>query len=236
VTTPLLSVRNLAVQIRGRLIFRGVSFDVRAGQTLGIAGANGAGKSVLLRALAGSVNPSDGDARVDGRVPREALSRTPTAYFAGETTLPGFARAASWGTLGTGQPLTTERRRIRALPRCSRQLLGLRTELGRHPLSLILLDEPWDGLHPDGVRWLNATLETKRDRGAGIVLSTRRLEELAGLCDKYLFLTPAAPFLFRAQDIEEDGRITPARLHEVFDMVRNDPTATIARPLRALPP
>jgi hypothetical protein len=83
---------------------------------------------------------------------------------------------------------------------------------------------------------LNATLETKRDRGAGIVLSTRRLEELAGFCDKYLFLTPAAPFLFRAQDIEDDGRITPARLHEVFDMVRNEPTATIARPRRALPP
>ena len=141
--------------------------------------------------------------------------------------------AAAWGSLGTGQPLTTERRRIRALPRCSRQLLGLRTELGRHPLSLILLDEPWDGLDRDGVRWLNATLEAKRDRGAGIVLSTRRLEELAGLCDKYLFLTPAAPFLFRAQDIEEDGRITPARLHEVFDMVRHEPTATIAWPRRA---
>ena len=235
-TTPLLSVRNLAVEVRGRQVFRGVSFDLRAGQTLGVAGANGAGKSMLLRALAGSVGPSDGDARVDGRIPREALSRTPTAYFAGETTLPGFARAASWGSLGTGQPLTTERRRIRALPRCSRQLLGLRTELGRHPLSLILLDEPWDGLDPDGVRWLNATLEAKRDKGAGIVVSTRRLEELAGLCDKYLFLTPAAPFLFRAQDIEEDGRVTPARLHEVFDMVRNEPTATITWPRRALPP
>jgi ABC-2 type transport system ATP-binding protein len=235
VTTPLLSVHNLAVQIRGRQVFRGVSFDLRAGQTLGVAGANGAGKSVLLRTLAGSVRPSEGEARIEGRVSGQALSRTPTAYFAGETTLPGFARAGSWGRLGTGQPLTTERRRIRALPRCSRQLLGLRTELGRHPLSLILLDEPWDGLDPDGVRWLNATLETKRDKGAGIVLSTRRLDELAGLCDKYLFLTPAAPFLFRAQDIEDDGRITAARLHEVFDMARNEPTAAIAW-RRALPP
>ena len=63
-TTPLLSVRDLAVQVRGRLVFRGVSFDLRAGQTLGVAGANGAGKSLLLRALAGSVNPSEGDARI----------------------------------------------------------------------------------------------------------------------------------------------------------------------------
>ena len=235
-TQPILSVRNLAVQVRGRQVFRGVSFDVRAGQTLGVAGANGAGKSVLLRALTGSVSASEGDARIDGRTPRQALARTPTAYFAGEATLPGFARAAAWGTLGTGEPVTSERRRIRALPRCSRQLLGLRTELGRHPLSLILLDEPWDGLDPDGVRWLNATLETKRDRGAGIVLSTRRLDELAGRCDTYLVLTPVAPLLFRAQDIEHDGRITPARLHEVFETVLNEPTAALAWPRRPLPP
>ena len=235
-TTPLLSVTNLAVQIRGRQVFRGVSFVLRAGRTLGVAGANGAGKSVLLRALVGSVRPSEGDARIDGRSPRQALARTPTAYFAGEGTLPGFARAAAWSDLGTGEPLTTERRRIRALPRCNRQLLGLRTELGRHPLSLILLDEPWDGLDPHGVRWLNATLETKRDRGAAVVLCTRRLDELAGRCDTYLFLTPAAPLLFRAQDIEHDGRVTPARLHEVFDTVHHEPTATLAWPRRALPP
>ena len=60
------------------------------------------------------------------------------------------------------------------------------------------------------------------------MVSSHRLEELAGLCDKYLFLTSAAPFLFRAHDIEDDGRVTPARLHEVFDMVRLEPTATIA--------
>jgi ABC-2 type transport system ATP-binding protein len=236
VTTPLLTVRNLAVQIRGRQVFRGVSFDVRAGQTLGVAGANGAGKSVLLRALAGHVRPSEGDARIDGRAPGYALARTPTAYFAGETTLPGFARAAAWGTLGTGELLTTERRRIRALPRCSRQLLGLRAELGRHPLALILLDEPWDGLDPDGVRWLNATLDAKRDRGAGLVLSTRRLDELAGRCDSYLFLTPAAPLLFRAQDLEPGGRVTPGRLHEIFDRVHDEPTAALAWPRKMLPP
>ena len=225
-----LAVRNLSVQHGRRLAFRGVSFELRAGQALGVAGANGSGKSALLRALVGGVRPSDGEVRIGGRVLRDALARTPTAYFAGEATLPGFARASAWGSLGTGEEVTSETRRIRTLPRGSRQLLGLRTELGRHPLSLVILDEPWEGLDPDATRWLNATLETKRDRGAAVVVSSRRLEDLAGICDKYLLLTSYAPFLLGAHEIEPSGAVTAARLCEVFDTIRADPTAALVRP------
>jgi ABC-2 type transport system ATP-binding protein len=235
VTELLLAVRNLSVQQGRRLAFRGVSFDLRAGQALGVAGANGAGKSALLRALVGGVRPTDGEIRIGGRVPRDALARTPTAHFAGEATLPGFARAAAWGSLGTGEAVTSETRRIRTLPRGARQLLGLRTELGRHPLSLVILDEPWEGLDPDAARWLNATLETKRDRGAVVVVSSRRLEDLAGICDKYLFLTSYAPFLLSAHEIEPVGLVTAARLCEVFDTIRSEPTAMTVLPRRASP-
>lgn len=225
-----LSARNLSVQHGRRLAFRGVSFELRASQALGVAGANGSGKSVLLRALVGAIRPSDGEVRIGGHVPRDALVRTPTAYFAGEATLPGFARASAWGSLGTGEEVTSETRRIRALPRGARQLLGLRTELGRHPLSLVILDEPWEGLDPDATRWLNATLEAKRDRGAAVVVSSRRLEDLAGICDKYLLLTSYAPFLLGAHEIEPVGPVTAARLCEVFEKIRADPTAALVRP------
>jgi ABC-type multidrug transport system ATPase subunit len=235
VTGLLVAVRNLSVQQGRRQAFRGVTFDLRDGQALGVAGANGAGKSALLRSLVGAVTPTDGEIRIAGRVPRDALSRTPTAYFAGEATLPGFARASAWGSLGTGETVTPERRRIRTLPRSARQLLGLRTELGRHPLSLVILDEPWEGLDPDAARWLNATLEAKRDRGAAVVVSSRRLEDLAGICDKYLFLTSYAPFLLSAHDIEPVGRVSPARLWEVFDTIRTEPTAITVLPRRQPP-
>jgi ABC-type multidrug transport system ATPase subunit len=224
-----LSVRNLSVQQRRRLAFRGVSFELRAGQALGVAGANGAGKSALLRALVGGLMPNDGEIRISGRVPRDALVRTPTAYFAGEATLPGFARASAWGSLGTGEAVTSDTRRIRTLPRGTRQLLGLRTELGRHPLSLVILDEPWEGLDPDAARWLNATLEAKRDRGAAVIVSSRRPEDLAGICDKYLFLTSYAPFLLSAHEVEPVGAVTAARLCEVFDAIRTEPTASLVR-------
>jgi ABC-2 type transport system ATP-binding protein len=230
--TLLVSVRNLSVQQGRRQSFRGVSFDLRAGQVLGVAGSNGAGKSALLRALVGGLRPADGDVRINGLLPAHALARTPTAYFAGEATLPGFVRAAAWGGLGTGEEVVPERRRIRTLPRSARQLLGLRTQLGRHPLAFIILDEPWEGLDPDASRWLHATLEAKRDRGAAIVLSSRRLDDLAWLCDKYLFLTPYAPILVNALDLDSTGAVSAQRLAEVFEQVRTDPARRHAWPTR----
>ena len=146
-----------------------------------------------MRTLVGFVPPVAGEVRIDGRLPPGALREAPTAYFAGEATLPGFVRASAWGNLGTGEVVMTETRRIRSLSRSTRQRLGLRTALGRHPLRLIVLDDPWDGLDPDATRWLSSTLETKRDRGAAVVLSSPRLSDLAGICDKYLFLTGTTP-------------------------------------------
>ena len=45
-------------------------------------------------------DPLRGEVRINGLLPRDALSRTGVAYFAGEATLPGYARAAAWGSLG----------------------------------------------------------------------------------------------------------------------------------------
>src|SRR4029450_9309120 len=111
--------------------------------------------------------PRAGEVRIAGLTPRDALTRTGVAYFAGDATLPGSVRASGWGSLGNGAVVTPDRRPIRALSRGTRQLLGLRTVLGRQPLGLVLLDEPGEALDPDAARWLTSTLEIKRDRGAG---------------------------------------------------------------------
>jgi ABC-2 type transport system ATP-binding protein len=224
----ILSVRQLSAHRSRRLVAQAVSFDLRAGQVLGVVGANGAGKTTLLRTLVGFISPATGEIRIDGRVPPAALRVAPTAYFAGEATLPGFVRAAAWGSLGTGEVVVTDQRRIRALSRSTRQLLGLRTALGRHPLRLIVLDDPWEGLDPDATRWLSATLEAKRDRGAAVVLSSPRLHDLAGVCDKYLFLTGAVPTLVRAHDIARSGLVSAEQLVDAFDRARDHATGTIA--------
>lgn len=215
-----LSVRSLSVQYGRRLVFDGVSFDVGAGQCLGVVGPNGVGKTTLLRTLVGCLNPLEGEVRISGLLPADAMTRTGVAYFAGEATLPGFVRASAWGSLGSGDTVTSDRRRLRALSRGTRQLLGLRTVLGRHPLGLVVLDEPWEGLDPDGARWLTTTLELKRDRGAAAVLASHRLHDLAGLCDLYLLLLRHRSVLVKAHELAPTETLTPDRLAAVFDGIR----------------
>jgi ABC-2 type transport system ATP-binding protein len=219
--TVALSVRDVTLRYGRRLVLSNVSFDVGAGQCLGVLGSNGAGKTTLLRSLIGCLSPAPGEIRINGLLPRDALTRTGVAYFAGEATLPGFVRASRWGTLGTGDVVTADRRPLRALSRGSRQLIGLRTALGRHPLGLVILDEPWEGLDADGARWLTTTLESKRDRGAAVVVSSHRADDVAGLCDAYLMLLPHQSVLVHAHEIAP-GPVTPAQLTDAMDRVRAD--------------
>lgn len=221
--TPLVVVRDLAARYGRREVFHGVSFEVGAGRSLGVLGPNGAGKTTLLRMLAGLLRPSEGQARINGLVPRDALARTPVGYFAGEATLPGSVRACAWGALATGASITPEGRRLRMLSRGTRQLLGLRTVLSRHPLALIVLDEPWEGLDPDGARWLSTMLEAKRDRGAAVVLASHYLQDLAGVCDAYLFLVGSEPTVLKAHEISPVGPVTATLLADVYDRLRGGP-------------
>lgn len=216
-TAPLLRVVEVSARYGPRVAVHGASFDAAPGQCIGVIGPNGAGKTTLLRVIVGLITPSGGEVRIDGLPPRLALRRCGVAYFAGEQTMPGFVRASAWGRLGNGDTVTTDGRRLRALSRGTRQLLGLRTVLGRQPLALVVLDEPWEGLDPDGARWLTAAIAMKRDRGAAVVLASHRFDDLAGLCDAYLVMMAQSVVLLKAHEIAPVGPVTAAALAEAFD-------------------
>ena len=226
-TPPMLSVVRIAAHYGKREVFRDVSFDLRASHSLAVLGANGAGKTTLLRMIVGRVRPTSGEVRVAGSTPGDALGKTAVAYFAGASTLPPSVRAAAWGSLGNGDTVTPDRRRIRVLSHGTKQLLGLRTVLSRQGLQLVVLDEPWEGLDAEGARWLSTTLESKRDRGAAIVVSSHRLHDLAGLCDAYLFLMPQQAVLLRAHEIAPVGPVTGSLLADIFDRVRERTGAVV---------
>lgn len=157
--------------------------QVRAGEAVGLVGANGAGKTTLLRIAAGLVRPDGGSVRWASMTgDEEARIR----YYGGEMTLPPSVPARRWASLfGVA---TDDRRRIGQLSRGSRQILGLKVLLSGNDADLILLDEPWEGLDPEGSAWLTDTVRRWRTDGAAILISSHRLYDLDSVGTRFLLL------------------------------------------------
>ena len=157
--------------------------QVRAGEAVGLVGANGAGKTTLLRIAAGLVRPDGGSVRW---APMQDPDPARIRYYGGEVTLPPAISARRWASL-FGEPLD-DRRRIGHLSRGSRQIIGLRVLLAGDDADLLLLDEPWEGLDPEGSAWLTDTVRRWRARGAAVLISSHRLHDLDAVCTRFLLL------------------------------------------------
>ena len=153
----------------GRQVLNQVWLQVRAGEVVGLVGRNGAGKTTLLRIAAGLVRADGGSVRWDGVEPS-------IRYFGGEMTLPPAIPAKRWARL-FGLEIA-EKRRIGELSRGTRQMLGLRVVLSSCDADMLLLDEPWEGLDPDGSAWLIDRVREWQSAGAAILISSHRLHEL----------------------------------------------------------
>lgn len=157
--------------------------QVRAGEAVGLIGINGAGKTTLLRIAAGLVRPDAGSVRW---APMQDNEDARIRYYGGEMTLPPAVSARRWASLfGVA---SDDRRRIGQLSRGSRQLFGLRVVLGGDKADLLLLDEPWEGLDPDGSAWLTDTVRQWRSEGAAILISSHRLYDLDEVCTRFVLL------------------------------------------------
>jgi len=213
--TALLEARRLAKKFGRRVIFSDVDLRLDAGEVVGLLGRNGAGKTTLLRALLGFVSPSAG--AVVRSIPIRALG-----HFGGAATLPPHVFARTWARLASrGSFAPADTRQIRALSRGARQLLGLSAVLARSDSRAILLDEPWEGLDPDGSRWLSESIGSRRAGGCGFLISSHRLHDLAGLCERYAFLAAGRLTVLRAEDV--GSPVGAGDLVRVFDRLRGGP-------------
>jgi ABC-type multidrug transport system ATPase subunit len=157
--------------------------QARAGEAVGLIGANGAGKTTMLRIAAGLVRPDRGFVRWSG-VQDDHQARI--RYYGGEMTLPPSVSARRWASLfGVA---ADDRRLVGHLSRGTRQLLGLRVVLSGEEADLLLLDEPWEGLDPEGSAWLTDTVHRWRAGGAAIVISSHRLYDLHSVCTRFILL------------------------------------------------
>jgi ABC-type multidrug transport system ATPase subunit len=218
--SALLAIDGVAKKFDGRRVLSGITFSAGKGEAIGVIGPNGAGKTTLLRIVMGLIRYDTGSVRLDGEPVVSALSRVRAAYFAGESTLPPAVCVRTWRNLFHDVDERSESRPFRLLSRGTRQLLGLRTLFSVSGLRLIVLDEPWEGLDPDASRWLTEAMRARRDAGATLLVSSHRLHDLAGVCDRYVFLDRGCATLVAGNAVARNGIVTGDALLAAFDAVR----------------
>ena len=215
-TTPAAEVVHLSKQYQSHAALNDVTLAVHRGEILGLIGPNGAGKTTLLRVLAGLLRPTSGTVRIHAGDAADAVR-----YFGGEHTLPPNVPARRWLSLWKcGHAGEAPSRPFGVLSRGTRQRLGLDAMLTDKDASVLLLDEPWEGLDPDASRWLSDVLLEKRAAGGGVMVSSHRIHDLANVCDRCLFLVKGqlAQETIVCSGIEAPDR--GARLFEAFDRAR----------------
>jgi ABC-2 type transport system ATP-binding protein len=176
-----------------------LSFTLSSGRVTGFVGRNGAGKTTTLRTLLGLTRPTAGTATIGGQ-PYAALTDPlrqvgalidPGAFHPGRTgrnALRVIARPAGIPdarvdeVLGLVDLSGAARRRVRGYSLGMRQRLGLAAALLGDP-AVLVLDEPANGLDPDGVRWLRALLRGLGTQGRTVLVSSHLLAELAQTVD-----------------------------------------------------
>lgn len=185
----------------------GVDLDVRAGDVYGFLGANGSGKTTTVRMLLGLVLPTSGTAEVLGRpmpaARREVLPQV-GALVEGPGAYPHLSGRTNLAMLDASgadrQPRRKRRTRItevlaevgldpadsrpvRAYSLGMRQRLGLAAALMRRP-RLLVLDEPTNGLDPQGIAEIRELLLRLNADGTTIFLSSHLLAEIEQMCTR----------------------------------------------------
>jgi ABC-2 type transport system ATP-binding protein len=201
---PPIEVRGLTKRYGSTVAVDDLTFSIPPGRITGFLGPNGAGKTTTLRALLGLVHPTAGEARVEGepyRRLREPLRRVGAVLEAdsfhparsGRNHLRAQAVAAGLSPERVDQVLEqvelsgAARRRVGGYSLGMRQRLSVASALLGEP-RLLVLDEPANGLDPEGIRWLRTFLRSFAGGGGTVFISSHVLAEVAQLADEVVII------------------------------------------------
>lgn len=185
----------------------GISLSVAKGEVFGLIGHNGAGKSTLFKMMLGLTAPTSGQIRVCGeaidgpnfRAVRRRIGYLPESFvtydnLSGTEVLNLFAdlkkvpRSTCAGLLARVGLSDAANRRVRGYSKGMRQRLGFAQVLLGNP-ELIFLDEPTNGLDPQGIHDFYAILQEARSNGATIIITSHILAEIQGRVDRLAILS-----------------------------------------------
>ena len=182
-----------------------ISFVCKPGTVTGFLGPNGAGKTTTMRVMVGLTSPTAGEVTIGGLhfhdIPNPGrhvgVLLDASAQHAGRT----GREVLTIGAKTMGLPMsrvdemlalvslddTESKRRVRNYSLGMRQRLGIAHALLGDP-SVLILDEPANGLDPAGIRWMRGLLQGYADRGGTVLLSSHLLHEVEQIADEMLLI------------------------------------------------
>lgn len=219
---PSIQARGLAKRYGSHEAVADISLDFRPGRLVGILGPNGSGKSTTLRMLLGLTEPTSGGSSIQGRPYRELKEplKTVGAALDGQAFLGGRSgrqHLRCWAPLAGASDCRVEelldlvglkkaaRRSVKGYSLGMKQRLALATALLGDP-EILILDEPANGLDPEGILWLRQTLRGFVDEGRTVILASHMLAEAQLMVDDVVM-------------IREGGLLYQGTLDELLDRV-----------------
>lgn len=203
----MLEIRNLKKSFNGRAALKDVSFTVERGQIYGLLGHNGAGKSTTLGIILGMVAAGSGEVLIDGVSVQQQRSKALRKVGAIFEAPSFYDYLSGWNNLKilvgysgkfdeklarevVDKVGLTERidSKVRTYSHGMRQRLALAQALLPEP-EILLLDEPTDGLDPEGIKWFrDFILDLREQRGMTVLFNSHLLAEVEQMCDRIAIL------------------------------------------------
>ena len=202
-----LEVKSLTKQIKSKKIVDDVSFSVVKGEVFGLLGPNGAGKTTIIRMIVSLINRTSGkviikqhsldDSFKEAMEEIGAIVENPEFY----KYLTGYKNLIHYANMSTKK---IEKERIDEVTRLvglenaihnkvKTYSLGMRQRLGvaqalLHKPSLLILDEPTNGLDPQGIRDFRDYLRLLASEGISVLVSSHLLSEMELMCDRFAII------------------------------------------------
>lgn len=199
-TVPAIEVIGLKRRYGDEWVLKGVNLSFEQGKIHGIIGKNGSGKTMLLKCICGFVPPTEGKVRVLGKQVGKDVDFPPEVGMIIEAPgfLPYYSARRNLEILASIRHKVGKERIDEVLRHVGldpknkkgvgkysmgmRQRLGLAQALMEYP-SILVLDEPMNGLDKQGISWLRGLLTEERDKGTTILMASHSMEDVALLCD-----------------------------------------------------
>lgn len=200
-----IQVKNLSKEIKGKYILNNINLSFEQGKIYGLYGRNGSGKTMLLRALAGLLIPTEGEIDMDGKILHKDMDFPENVGIIIENTslLPQFDGFTNLKQLGKIRNVATdedidnaldtvglkgETKKVKAYSLGMRQRLSIAQAIFEKP-ELLLLDEPTNALDENYINKVRKILLKEKDRGAIVIIASHNKDDLRILADEIISMS-----------------------------------------------